>query len=32
MIFFNKMDDNSYEVITVKNGNCYYKLVYDPKL
>ncbi|MDU5111258.1 MAG: hypothetical protein E6248_12480 [Clostridium sp.] len=31
MVFFNKIDDNSYEVITVKDGNCYYKLVYDPK-
>ena len=31
MIFFNKIDDNSYEVITIKDGNCYYRLVYDPK-
>lgn len=32
MVFFNKIDDNRYEVITIKDGNCYYKLVYDPKL
>lgn len=31
IIFFNKIDDNSYEVITIKDGNCYYRLVYDPK-
>lgn len=31
MVFFNKIDDNRYEVITIKDGNCYYKLVYNPK-
>lgn len=31
LVFFNKIDCNSYEVITTKDGNCYYKLVYDPK-
>lgn len=32
IIFFNKVDDDKYEVIRTENGNCYYKLVYDPKL
>lgn len=32
MVFFNKIDDDRYEVIKVKNNNCYYRLVYDPKL
>ena len=31
LVFFNKIDCNSYEVITTKDGNFYYKLVYDPK-
>lgn len=32
MVFFNKIDDDRYEVIRIENNNCYYKLVYDPKL
>ncbi|WP_300382173.1 hypothetical protein [Clostridium sp.] len=31
MVFFNKIDDG-YEVIRIENNNCYYKLVYNPKL
>ena len=30
MRFFNRIDDNRYEIIRVENNNCYYKLVYDP--
>lgn len=30
-VFFNKIDDDKYEVIRVEGNNCYYKLVYDPK-
>ena len=32
LIFLNKLDDNSYEIISTENNNIYYKLVYDPKL
>lgn len=32
LIFLNKLDDNSYEVISVENSTVYYKFVYDPKL
>lgn len=32
MVFFNKIDEDRYEVIRIENNNCYYKLVYDPKL
>lgn len=32
MVFFNKIDDDRYEVIRIENNNCYYKIVYDPKL
>lgn len=32
MVFFNKIDDDKYEVIRVENNSCYYRLVYDPKL
>ena len=30
MRFFNKIDNNTYEVIRVEKNNCYYRLVYDP--
>ncbi|WP_195430992.1 hypothetical protein [Clostridium sp. D46t1_190503_E9] len=32
MVFFNKIDDDGYEVIRIENNNCYYRLVYDPNL
>lgn len=32
MVFFNKIDDDKYEIIRVEGNNCYYRLVYDPKL
>jgi hypothetical protein len=32
MVFFNKIDDDRYEIIKVENNNCYYRLIYDPKL
>ena len=32
MVFLNKIDDDRYEVIKIENNNCYYKLVYNPKL
>lgn len=33
IVFFNKIDDDRYEIIRVeKKGSCYYRLVYDPKL
>lgn len=32
MVFFNKIDDDRYEVIRIENNNCYYKLIYNPKL
>lgn len=32
MRFFNKIDENSYEVIRVQQNNCYYKFVYDPTI
>jgi hypothetical protein len=32
IVFFNFIDTNSYEVITVKNNICYYRLVFDPYL
>jgi hypothetical protein len=32
MVFFNKIDNDRYEVIRIENNNCYYKLVYNPKL
>lgn len=31
VIFFNKIDDDRYETIRIKNNNCYYKLIYNPK-
>lgn len=31
-VFFNKIDDNRYETIRIENNNCYYKLIYNPKL
>lgn len=31
-IFFNKIDDDRYETIGIENNNCYYKLIYNPKL
>jgi hypothetical protein len=31
-IFFNKIDDDRYETIRIENNNCYYKLIYNPKL
>ena len=31
-LFFNKIDDDRYESIRIKNNNCYYKLIYNPKL
>lgn len=31
-IFFNKIDDDRYETIRIENDNCYYKLIYNPKL
>ncbi|MGL5353454.1 MAG: hypothetical protein ACRDA5_09010 [Clostridium sp.] len=30
MRFFNKIDNNTYEVIRVEKNNCYYRLIYDP--
>lgn len=30
IVFFNKIDDDKYEVIRIENNNCYYRLVYDP--
>lgn len=30
MRFFNKINNDTYEIIRVENNNCYYKLVYDP--
>jgi len=32
MVFFNKIDDDRYETIRIENNNCYYKLIYNPKL
>lgn len=32
MVFFNKIDYDRYEVIRIENNNCYYKLIYNPKL
>lgn len=32
MVFFNKIDEDRYEVIRIENNNCYYKLIYNPKL
>ncbi len=31
-IFFNKIDDDRYETIKIENNNCYYKLIYNPKI
>ena len=31
-VFFNKMDDDRYETIRIENNNCYYKLIYNPKI
>lgn len=31
-IFFNKIDDDRYETVRIENNNCYYKLIYNPKL
>lgn len=31
-IFFNKIDNDKYETVRIENNNCYYKLIYDPKL
>jgi hypothetical protein len=31
-IFLNKIDDDRYEIIRIENNNCYYKLIYNPKL
>jgi hypothetical protein len=32
MVFFNKIDADRYEVIRIENNNCYYRLIYNPKL
>lgn len=32
IIFFNKIDEDRYETIRIENNNCYYKLIYNPKL
>ncbi|MBE6053277.1 MAG: hypothetical protein E7212_05080 [Clostridium sartagoforme] len=32
IVFFNKIDDDKYEVIRVEKSSCYYRLVYDPRL
>lgn len=31
IIFFNRLDENSYERIKIDNNNIYYKFIYDPK-
>lgn len=31
-VFFNKIDDDRYETIRIENNNCYYKLIYNPKI
>ena len=31
-VFFNKIDDDRYETIRIENDNCYYKLIYNPKI
>lgn len=31
-VFFNKIDEHRYETIRIENNNCYYKLIYNPKL
>lgn len=31
-VYFNKIDDDRYETIRIENNNCYYKLIYNPKI
>lgn len=31
-VFFNKIDADRYETIRIENNNCYYKLIYNPKI
>ncbi|MFU7517663.1 hypothetical protein [Clostridium sp. HCS.1] len=31
-VFFNKIDEDRYEIIRIENNNCYYKLIYNPKI